>query len=328
MFNEYHHYLGFPVMSSGKIAAIDLGTNTARLLIASCENGRIERLHLSRRITRLGGGFTRECGISKEAAARTFSAMIDFAATLQEFNVNTLRSVATSAVRDAFNRDAFCKEVKAVSGIELEVISGEMEGMLTLRGVASGLDARPDILLVFDVGGGSTEYTLARGDEILFSRSLPLGVVRLTEGKGTIAAMSDKIERELGNLLKDLKAAGLGGMLPGATLVGTAGTATTLAAIDLGLADYDYRKVNNHILTAVRISAIFKQLLPLSPAARLQEITGLEEGREDLIIAGTLLTMKSMELFAIPTLKVSDFGLLEGVLLELAEEKTIMKYEV
>ena len=305
-------------MKSATIAAIDLGTNTARLLIGSCRDGRIERHHVSRRITRLGGGFTAEDGISAEAAARTLSAMTDFAATLQKFRVQRLKAVATSAVRDAANRESFCSEVKIASGIDLEVIPGDIEGEMTLRGVVSGLDAQPDILLVFDVGGGSTEYTIARGNEVLFTRSLPLGVVRLTEGKGSIAAMSDKIRRELAVLLNDVKAAGLASLLPGATLVATAGTATTLAAIDLGLADYDYRKVNNHLLTQATISNIFQRLLPLSPAERVRQVIGLEEGREDLIIAGTLLTLMSMELFGITSLKVSDFGLLEGVLLDLA----------
>jgi exopolyphosphatase/guanosine-5'-triphosphate,3'-diphosphate pyrophosphatase len=306
-------------MNSTHLASIDLGTNTARLLIGSCENGRIERHHISRRITRLGGGFTRERGISPEAAGRTLAAMTDFAATLQQFNVSNLRAVATSAVRDAVNRDAFCRAVTAASGIELEVIPGDDEGRLTLRGVVSGLDVRPDVLLVFDVGGGSTEYTIARGGNILFTRSLPLGVVRLTEGKGSVVAMGDKIERELASLRREIETAGLAALLPAATLVGTAGTATTLAAIDLGLADYDYRRVNNHLLSAAGIRNIFNRLLPLSPAVRLQQVIGLEEGREDLIIAGTLLTLKSMELLGIPSLKVSDFGLLEGVLLDLAE---------
>lgn len=305
-------------MSAALCASIDLGTNTARLLIGSYDYGKIERYHTSRRITRLGGGFTREFGISREAADRTVAAMIEFSSTLQQYNVMALKAVATSAVRDAVNRDAFCSEVKSSSGIELEVIPGDREATMTLRGVVTTLDVSPDIMLVFDVGGGSTEYTLARGEEILFSRSLPLGVVRLTEGKGSIVAMDDKIERELSVLMNDIKAAGLDRLLPSATIIATAGTATTLAAIDLGLADYDYRKVNNHTLTAAGIRNIFTRLLLLSPAARLQHIVGLEEGREDLIIAGTLLTLKSMELFGNASLKVSDFGLLEGVLLELA----------
>lgn len=297
-------------------AAIDLGTNTARLLLGSTDTGRIERHHVSRRITRLGGGFSREKGISREAADRTVAAMKDFAATIAEFKVTALRAVATSAVRDAVNREAFCREVRTASGIDLEVISGETEGRLTLLGVGSGLDVVPDTMLVFDVGGGSTEYTISKGGEILFSRSLPLGVVRLTEGKGTVAAMEEKIERELSALRTEMQSLGFLDCTQNATLLGTAGTATTLAAIDIGLADYDYTKVNNYILSKEAIGGIFRRLLPLAPSERLRKITGLEAGREDLIIAGTLLTLKTVELFGFSAMKVSDFGLLEGVMLD------------
>lgn len=305
-------------MNSGLIAAIDLGTNTARLLIGSHTDGIIERHHISRKITRLGGGFCRSRGISPEAEERTIIAMTDFAADLQRFKVGKLKAVATSAVRDAANREAFCRQVKERTGIDLEVISGEEEGRLTLKGVLSGLDTKPDTLVVFDVGGGSTEYTIARDDNILYTNSLPLGVVRLTEGQGSLAAMGDKIERELDTLLLDLHTTGLNALLPEATLVATAGTATTLAAIDLGLEDYDYRKVNNHTMSKSVIASIFSRLVPLSDTQRLA-IPGMEAGREDLIIAGSLLTLKSMDKLGIESVKVSDFGLLEGVLLDLSE---------
>lgn len=300
---------------SRRKASIDLGTNTARLLIGTVSNGRILRQHISRCITRLGGGFSKKTGISEEAAQRTVAALQEFSATIAEFKVTALRAVATSAVRDAINRDDFCHLVKATTGIELEVISGEEEARLTLAGVVSSLDIVADTMLVFDIGGGSTEYTLAKAGKIVFSKSLPLGVVRLTEGKGSIAAMAEKIERELKLLIAEMDAAGVTALLADASLIATAGTATTLAAIDIGLADYDYAKVNNHLLHATRITEIFNRLSPLSPSERLQQIIGLEKGREDLIIAGTLLTLKSMEMFAGETLKVSDFGLLEGALL-------------
>jgi exopolyphosphatase/guanosine-5'-triphosphate,3'-diphosphate pyrophosphatase len=298
-------------------ASIDLGTNTARLLIGSECDGRVVRSHITRRITRLGGGFSKETGISPEAAARTVGALKDFAAALKEFQVTQLRAVATSAVRDAVNRDEFCREVKTETGIQLEVISGEEEGRLTLLGVRSGLDVIADTMLVFDVGGGSTEYTVAQSDRILFTKSLPLGVVRLTEGKGSSAAIADKIARELKLLLEEMDSNGVAPLCNNATLIATAGTATTLAAIDIGLVDYDYSKVNNHLLEISNIRNIFSRLACLTPKERLQQIIGLEEGREDLIIAGTLLTLKSMEIFGSTTLKVSDFGLLEGVLLSL-----------
>jgi len=301
-------------MSTPK-AAIDLGTNTVRLLIGTETDGKIARRHICRRVTRLGGGFSRDTGISSEAAQRTVAALKEFSAIIKEYKVTELRAVATSAVRDAANRDEFCQEVLSASGIGLEVISGEEEARLTLSGVISGLDVMTENLLVFDVGGGSTEYTVAVAGKIIFTRSLPLGVVRLTEGKGSAAAISEKIERELFLLLSEMSAAGVTALFKEATLIATAGTATTLAAIDLGLADYDYSKVNNHVISSIRIREIYDKLSPLSPPERLRQIIGLEEGREDLILAGALLTMKSMEIFGINSLKVSDFGLLEGILL-------------
>jgi exopolyphosphatase/guanosine-5'-triphosphate,3'-diphosphate pyrophosphatase len=196
----------------------------------------------------------------------------------------------------------------------LDVIDGDEEGHLTLRGVLAGIDEQPASLFVFDVGGGSTEYTLSLGETTLFTRSLPLGVVRLTEGKGAIVAMTDKIDRELGALRGDMEGERLLHHLDRAVLVGTAGTATTLAAISMGMVDYDYRLVNNHVLTRTEINSIFQRLLPLSPAERLT-VPGMGKGREDLIIAGCLLTLRTMDLFGFDRMKVSDFGLLEGVLL-------------
>lgn len=297
------------------LAAIDLGTNTARLLIGRClTDGTVQPVFISRRITRLGGGFTRESGISPEARGRTLAALHEFAAAMKRHEVQRVRAVATSAVRDAVNGPDFCREVLDSTGIVLDVIDGDEEGRLTLRGVLAGIDERPASLFVFDVGGGSTEYTLSRGETMLFSRSLPLGVVRLTEGKGESSAMSDKIHRELLALRREMEEQRMLEHLDSALLVGTAGTATTLAAISMGMVDYDYRRVNNHMLTRGDISSIFQQLLPLSPAERLM-VPGMEKGREDLIIAGCLLTLRTMELFGFDRMKVSDFGLLEGVLL-------------
>jgi exopolyphosphatase/guanosine-5'-triphosphate,3'-diphosphate pyrophosphatase len=132
--------------------------------------------------------------------------------------------------------------------------------------------------------------------------------------------MEEKVDRELGGLLEEMGRAGVLQLTKGAVLVGTAGTATTLAAVSQRLVDYDYRKINNHLLPLEEIEAIFKRLLPLSPTERLARIVGLEKGREDLIVAGTILTMRTMILFGIDTLKVCDFSLLEGVLLALHDD--------
>lgn len=301
-------------------ASLDIGTNTARLLIGSVNSGIVDRILVSRAITRLGGGFTLERGISREATERAVIALSDFSKRLREFNICRYRAVATSAVRDAVNRENFCAEILDRTGINLEIISGEDEGVLTLAGVISGLDTVPERSLVFDVGGGSTEYTIAEKDRILFTSSLPLGVVRLTEGKGSPELMAEKIVRELSDLKVRLSSAGQLTSIGIATLIGTAGTATTLAAIDLGLADYDYAKVNNMVLEKNRIHSIYDSLVPLTAQERLEQIIGLERGREDLIIAGALITLLTMEIFGFKSMKVSDFGLLEGVFLSLNKQ--------
>lgn len=296
-------------------AAIDLGTNTARLLIGRVFDGNIDRTHISRRITRLGGGFTAERGISEEAAERSIAALTEFSEELAKYPDVKLRGVATSAVRDAVNGREFCTRVQDATGIGLEIIGGDLEGALTLNGVLSGLDTVPEVSLLFDIGGGSTEYTVAVGREIIFSRSLPLGVVRLTEGSRSVQEMEIKVDRLLAGLKSDMVETGVIKLLGAATLIGTAGTATTLAAISIALADYDYTKVNNLVISRDEIARIQSRLLPLSPAERLEQIIGMEKGREDLIVAGAMITMKTVETFSFDAMKVSDFGLLEGVLL-------------
>jgi exopolyphosphatase/guanosine-5'-triphosphate,3'-diphosphate pyrophosphatase len=294
------------------VAAIDLGTNTARLLIATLNPYR--QILLKRTITRLGGGFSRESGLSTEAMQRTREALQDFARELARHRVTRLRAVATSAVRDAVNGAEFCTQMAQQTGIALEVIDGHQEALLTLAGVASVLEGPYRDLAVFDIGGGSTEYTLAQGDIALFSRSLPLGVVRLTEGKDGVAAMRDKVSRELCLLRDQLAGEGLLERFCAGPLIGTAGTATSLAAMQLELSDYDYRRVNNFVLQHAEIEAIFQRMLPLTPAQRLQ-LTGLEPGREDLIIAGTIVALETMRIFGFSELRVSDSGLLEGLIL-------------
>jgi exopolyphosphatase/guanosine-5'-triphosphate,3'-diphosphate pyrophosphatase len=297
------------------VAAIDLGTNTARLLIGFIDDdGCIRPVLVRRHITRLGGGFEKKSGISPQARERTIQAMSDFSECLKRYRVGRVRAVATSAVRDAVNGAEFVAEVFEKTGIRLEIIDGGEEASLTLQGVISGLDDRRGDFFVFDIGGGSTEYTLAEEDRLLFTRSLPLGVVRLTEGKSSPDAMEEKISRELATLAGDADKAGLAERISDAVLVGTAGTATTLAAIHLKMADYDYRRVNNYCLSWADIKGIFADLAPKTPDERLKVI-GLEKGREDLIIAGIMITVRTMEKFGFERLKVSDYGLLEGVML-------------
>lgn len=295
-------------------AAIDLGTNSARLLIATRgASGEMEILVLKRVITRLGGGFTRERGISPAACDRTLSALRDFSREMRKTGVSHTRAVATSAVRDAVNGREFVERVYAETGIRLDIIDGREEALLTLNGVVSGLGRSGDSI-VFDIGGGSTEYTLARGKTPLFTRSLPLGVVRLTEGKGSLEAMDDKVRRELKALMMEVEGSGLGSFPEGATLIGTAGTPTTLAAMDLKLARYDHHKVHGHVLGISTVRELFETVCPLTAEERLH-VPGIEKGREDLVVAGFLVTLRTMELFGFDRFTVSDAGLLEGLLM-------------
>lgn len=295
-----------------RVAAIDFGTNTARLLIAElAEGNRFEHIFLKREIVRMGGGFCREKGLSDQAVQRGLSCLKAFAAAISEFDVTTVRAVATSAVRDATNGQAFVNRVQQETGIKLNVIDGTLEAELTMAGVLAGLDRQHDEILIFDIGGGSTEYTYVKSGKAVYSKSLPLGVVRLTEGKVTVEAMRQKIRKELGLLCSDMNANGLV-MDPEAVLIGTAGTATTLAAINMKMEEYDYRKVNNALISRDEIASIFDTMLPLTLQERLK-IPGLEKGREDLIIAGILVTLQTMELFDKQIMKVSDYGLLEGL---------------
>jgi exopolyphosphatase / guanosine-5'-triphosphate,3'-diphosphate pyrophosphatase len=299
------------------IAAIDIGTNTVRLLIAKETGSGIAPVVTKRVVTRLGGGFTRERGISPEAWDRTMAALISFSQEMSAYPVRCIRAAATSAVRDAANGGDFCRAVAERVGIAIEVIDGTEEGMLTLRGVLSGVYPRSGDFMVVDIGGGSTEYIVTRGESPVFTRSLGLGVIRLTEGRGEPSRMEEKIRSELSTLKGEAESLQALPAPDTTTLVATAGTATTLAAIDLQLIEYDYRKVNNHVLSIATVETILSRLLPLSSSERLA-VPGLEEGREDLIIAGTLVLLDSMKTFGFSEVKVSDFGLLEGLALSIA----------
>lgn len=299
-----------------RYASIDLGTNSARLLIGLVDpRKRIQPLVVKRMITRLGGGFSKESGLSPEARARSLAVLREFAADIGHWRAAKVRAVATSAVRDAANGADFIGEVQRETGIRLEVIDGSEEGLLTLSGIFSGIHAEGNSFL-FDIGGGSTEYTLARNGVSLFTRSLPLGVVRLIEGKGSVEAMDDKVCRELEKLRRAMASAGLGGFAADTRFIGTAGTPTTLAGIDLALDNYDSRSVNGHCLSLETIRKIYARILPLTPEQRLA-VPGVERGREDLIVGGALITIRTMEIFGFDTLVVSEGGLLEGLLLSI-----------
>ena len=298
-------------------AAIDFGTNTARLLIAERSFAGITPVRVEREVVRLGGGFTDEHGLSVEARVRGLACLHRFSEIISDYGVRQIRASATSAVRDAVNGRAFVEKVFQDTGINLVIIDGDAEARLTLKGVLSGLDSECGTLVVLDVGGGSTEFTVSSHGSPVFIKSMPIGVVRLTEGFRTNTEMVERVRSVIDQLEKDLSLAGI--VVSGdSELVGTAGTATTIAAIKLEMVDYDYRKVNNFKVSRGDVAEIFQRLSPLDPQERLS-IKGLELGREDLIIAGLVIITLVMDKFGFNRLKVSDFGLLEGLALSGSE---------
>lgn len=303
-------------------AAVDAGSNTLRLLIGRVSDGRVLPERYLRHITRLAGGFTPEAGLSPAAMERTLAALSGFAESCADLGVRKIGAVGTAAFRMAVNGQGFAQEIQRRTGIPLEIISGEREAQLMAAGVLSALEPRPGASLIVDIGGGSTELVLVVASEVRWSVSLPLGVVRLTEslpsGEARLFALHSKLE-PLGPAIA--AACASSGIASGdLALVGTAGTVTTLAAVDMRMSEYDWRRVNGYRMSLQRIDALQAVLAPLSPAER-ESIPGMEPGRGDLIIAGIDIMRCIMNLLAIKTLTVSDFGILEGLLLAMARDK-------
>jgi exopolyphosphatase/guanosine-5'-triphosphate,3'-diphosphate pyrophosphatase len=295
-------------------AAIDIGSNSVRMLIGEVVYDQVIPQHCFRRVTRLGGDYDPLAGISAAASARTLSALEEFAQVLDKMKTTCIRAVATEAVRRAVNGRQFVAEVLARTGVTVEIIDGEEEALLSSAGVLAGLMPQPSAALIFDIGGGSTEFIVIKEGKRLWQKSYPLGVVSLAE----VPDPELGIERVLTMLAADLHLAGLSSLLAGEVceLVGTAGTVTTLAALDLAMTEYDWQRINNYILSQSTLHSLYERLLPLSPAER-ELLPGVEKGRGDLIVHGAALVLSLMKLLRKEFLRVSDFGLLEGVMLSM-----------
>jgi len=300
-----------------KIAAIDIGTNTARMTILELEPAPRE-VASGRAITRLGesiGSGGRR--LLDHRIEKTIDALRGFLNTCKRHGAMPVHAVATSAVREAANREEFLRRVKEKTNLDVQVIPWEEEARLTLEGVLWKISGDGKTVLTFDIGGGSTEYILSRGKHILKAAGTSLGVVRLTEqfiSRHPIdPAEYQALETHLRNDL-----AGVRSQLPDDTvdlLIGTAGTVTTLAALDRNIYPYDPLKVHGATLQKENIRKIFEDLKNRSLEERLQ-LKALERGREDLIIAGTAIVLQTMEAFACNELTVSEYGLREGIILK------------
>jgi exopolyphosphatase / guanosine-5'-triphosphate,3'-diphosphate pyrophosphatase len=305
-----------------RIAAIDLGSNTVRLLVADTKPGarRWRTVAVDQRVTRLGEGLAATGRLGEAPSRRTTAVVADYVARARRAGAERLAIVATSAVREATNRADFVAALEAATGERVSVASGDEEAALTLAGVLAGLaDGAASATVVFDIGGGSTEYMLARGSSLAAAVSLRLGVVDLTERypfPGPVdsaryatmyAEIAARLAAEVPETIRGPRSA---------RLVGTAGTATTLAALDLGLLAYDPDRVQGHRLPRAAIERLLDRLGALGLAERAA-LPCLEPGRADLIIAGTAIVLATLDLVGVPAMTVSDWGLREGILVRL-----------
>lgn len=251
---------------------------------------------------------------------RTLGVLEEFSETCRRYPVAGIYTAATSAVREASNSAEFVRMVRERAGLDVVVISGDEEARLTLLGVSSGLDMGEKDLLVMDIGGGSTEFVFVSKGEITFKLSTDIGVVRFTEqyihsdppDPGEIEAVELAVKKQLGTLPVFFKNTG---SVP-EILIGTAGTITTLAAIDQKMTVYDPEKVNGSHIRRDRIREMREMLFRMKISERVK-VPGLDKGREDIIVAGVVVVDEVMEWFGFGEIVVSDSGLREGLVIDL-----------
>ncbi|MFD9412254.1 exopolyphosphatase [Streptomyces sp. NPDC059989] len=306
-----------------RVAGIDCGTNSIRLLVADCDPTTGELVELDRRMTivRLGQGVDKTGRLAPEALERTFAACREYAAVIKELGAEKIRFVATSASRDAENRDDFVQGVKEILGVEPEVISGDQEAEFSFTGATKELVAHEHLerpFLVVDIGGGSTEFVVGE-DHVRASRSVDVGCVRMTErhlvvdGVVTdpptptqIAAIRADIEAAL-DLAAETVPLG-----EARTLVGLAGSVTTVAAIALGLEEYDWSAIHHSRISYEQVREISGRMLTATHAERAA-IPVMHPGRVDVIGAGALVLLAIMERIGASEVVVSEHDILDGI---------------
>lgn len=309
-----------PPQYTSRFAGIDIGTLTCRLLIADLNPGQpLKELRSDRRILRLGEGVDRTKRLSLAAMDRTIACLQEWQNVIKGYHVEATAVVATSAVRDAANRDEFLRRVKQETGFNVEVITGDEEARRTLLGIRSGLPTGVTNILALDIGGGSTEFILDRLGQKPVVRSIDIGVVRLCERllrndpptDEEIHQAREWVTRETKAAVADM------GDYRQATFIGTAGTITSLSAMAQKLQTYEPARIHNYTLRLETIQELEHTLLSRTKAERVG-LPGLEKNREEVIAAGAIIIRTIMETLGQEACLVSDLGLREGVLINLA----------
>ncbi len=300
-----------------RVAVVDIGTNSTRLLIAEVAAGRVAELERHSRVTRLGRGVDLSGQLSGRAIEATCEAIADYVALYEEAQVDEVVAIATSAVRDGGNGGAFVAELRERFALSARVLDGEEEARLTYLGATSG-DPPSVPTLVIDIGGGSTELIVGSGEEIDFHVSLQAGVVRHSERH---IASDPPAATELEALAGDLRgaieeAARASGQRPTAGIA-VAGTPTSLAAIELELEPYDPERVHGHELTLPRIQRLLSRLAA-APLEERRAIPGLHPDRAPTIVTGVVILIEVMRAFELDAIVVSEHDILYGVALDAA----------
>ncbi|MGW6460274.1 Ppx/GppA phosphatase family protein [Streptomyces sp. NPDC055078] len=306
-----------------RVAAVDCGTNSIRLLVADADPGTGTLTELDRRMTivRLGQGVDRTGRLAPEALERTFAACREYADVIKELGAERIRFVATSASRDAENRDEFVRGVLGILGVEPEVISGDDEAEFSFTGATRELPGHEERLVV-DIGGGSTEFVVGR-DRVEAARSVDIGCVRLTErhirSDPPAAAELAAVRADIGAAL-DLASRTVP-LEAARTLVGLAGSVTTVAAIALGLDAYDSGAIHHARVSREQVADITRTLAESTHDQRAA-IPVMHPGRVDVIVSGALVLLAVMERIGAREVVVSEHDILDGIAWSVAGERT------
>lgn len=302
-----------------RVAAIDCGTNSIRLLVADIDQSGARELQRDMLVVRLGQGVDATGRFADEAIARTFAACDAYAAVCRELDVDRIRFVATSATRDAANRDVFMDGVHERFGVRPDVISGDEEASLSFAGATRELLGHaPSPFLVVDIGGGSTEFVLGDASP-LAARSVDIGCVRMTERHGFVGRPAAE---RVADAVSDIDAAialarETVPLEQAATFVAVAGSATTVAAMALGLPAYDRAAIHGTVLTRAQVHEVSEAFLTMDRAERAA-LPFMHPGRVDVIPAGALILRRIMEVADIDEVRISEHDILDGIAWSLA----------
>jgi len=295
-----------------RVASVDLGTNSTRLLVADVEGDRLEEIARRLTITRLGEGVDERRKLLPLPITRVRNCLTDYRRELESLGAERTLAIATSAVRDAENGEAFLGEIEWSYGFTTRLLEGDEEAALMYRGVTAGRPPLEDTLLV-DIGGGSTELVLGTNGGPVASTSLDVGCVRVTE---RYLATDPPAPTELA-----AAAAHVRSLLPAyeaRAAIGVAGTVTTLATLDLGLSEYDPERTHGHRLALASVDRELERLAALMHEERAN-VPGIEPGRAPVIVAGVVVLRELMRAYELDEIEVSERDILHGAALAAAE---------